>query len=378
MLSPAAPMPALLNPHAAGAAAPPASNPTVAGPGADAAAACFQSLLLPVTATLVEAPASALPDAAQPEVDVDEELEAGAGAEDAKEAPSAQALAMNLLLQWLHPAPATSSSPPSSRLSASAPGSTSTNEVPPQVIAPLLPALAASTAAAAITAPSVETSITSPPLSPASADVPIALDAAFKNPLEAPASAAPAGIDAAPAREAAPLLTSPPGANLTEAPAPLAQIPTPTLIVETGARIAAPPVPAGPPPQALHTTEPDWPLALGEHITWSLDHQQAAATIELHPAELGSLVVRIETRGGDAQVTIIAATAAARDLLQQSLPQLRELLMVQGLNLSRAQIDRPSAAGQGAQQDLQSFRERGQGSGGRRRVGRLLLVDAYA
>lgn len=136
--------------------------------------------------------------------------------------------------------------------------------------------------------------------------------------------------------------------------------------------------PAPPPPGALDTRQADWTQALGEHIAWSLDAQQDAV-IELHPAELGSLNVRVEMRGNDAQVTIVAGTPAARELLQQSLPQLRELLSVQGLNLARAQIERPAGAGFGqSNQTGSDGRERGMPSRGRRALTGLLLVDSYA
>ncbi len=138
-----------------------------------------------------------------------------------------------------------------------------------------------------------------------------------------------------------------------------------------------PQAPVAPPPGLINTQHAEWTRQLGERIAWSVDEQQDAV-IELHPAELGSLSVRVEMRGNDAQVTIIAASSAARDMLQQSLPQLRELLLVQGLNLSRAQVERPSQAnGSGQSQAENGSRERG-GGRGRRQVSSLLLVDAYA
>ncbi len=142
----------------------------------------------------------------------------------------------------------------------------------------------------------------------------------------------------------------------------------------------APPVQAPLPPapgSPLSTALADWPQALGERIAWSVDGDLQDAVIELHPAELGSLTIRVETRGADAQVTLIAGTAAARDLLQQSLPQLRELMMGQGLNLARAQVERPTTGS--SSEAPASARGRNAGpTGSRRRISQLLLVDAYA
>ncbi|WP_353095041.1 flagellar hook-length control protein FliK [Methylibium sp.] len=172
-------------------------------------------------------------------------------------------------------------------------------------------------------------------------------------------------IDTAPV--AAPAMTASPqahGAGIQPAPTPP----------------AAPPAPVTPPPPALPSpldaSALDWSAALGEHIAWRVDQGEGEAQVELHPAELGSLTIRVETQGDQARVSIVAAESAARDLLQQSLPQLRELLMAQGLQLTRAQVDRPSPRGQG---------EAG-GSPGRpaetlvprRRITQIALVDAYA
>lgn len=142
---------------------------------------------------------------------------------------------------------------------------------------------------------------------------------------------------------------------------------------------AAAPVVAPPALPVVNTLQPDWTQTLGEQISWSLDEQQDAV-IELHPAELGSLSVRVETRGNEAQVTIVAATPAARDLLQQSLPQLRELLSAQGLNLARAQVERPagSSFGNQAQSDGGARERRDATTRGRRALAGLLLVDSYA
>jgi len=147
---------------------------------------------------------------------------------------------------------------------------------------------------------------------------------------------------------------------------------------QLSSNVPQPPVPVALPPGLINTQHAEWTRQLGERITWSVDEQQDAV-IELHPAELGSLSVRVEMRGNDAQVTIVAASSAARDMLQQSLPQLRELLLVQGLSLSRAQVERPSASNASNHGQTETgSRERGGGFRGRRQISSLLLVDAYA
>lgn len=125
---------------------------------------------------------------------------------------------------------------------------------------------------------------------------------------------------------------------------------------------------------ALSMLSPEFIPDLGEHIVWQMDQGVSEAKIELHPAELGALTVRIETRGDQASVHIVAAEAATRAMLSQALPQLRELLGGSGLQLARSQIE------SGGRRDERSG-ERGSAPqsepGPRRRISRVVLVDAY-
>lgn len=178
-------------------------------------------------------------------------------------------------------------------------------------------------------------------------------------------------------------------APLAAEPAPAAANPTLTLPQRADAAAftavfdARPSVPvaqAAPVivPLPLDAQSPELAADLAEHIAWQIDDGIGEARIELHPAELGALTVRIETQGDRASVHIVAAEAATRTLLSQALPQLRELLGSSGLQLARSHIE-PAA-----RRD-DSGRERGgeQGSAAtaaqtaRRRVTRVVLVDAY-
>ncbi|MEQ1439326.1 flagellar hook-length control protein FliK [Fontimonas sp. SYSU GA230001] len=135
--------------------------------------------------------------------------------------------------------------------------------------------------------------------------------------------------------------------------------------------------PAGPPPAApLHALAPEFVADLGERIEWQLADGVGEARIELHPAELGSLTVRIETQGDQARIHIAAAEAATRSLLSHALPQLRELFASAGINLTRGQVDtlerRDRLVGERAGSAAAVV------AGQRRRITQVLLVDAYA
>ena len=67
------------------------------------------------------------------------------------------------------------------------------------------------------------------------------------------------------------------------------------------------------------------------------------AELRLHPAELGPVNVRIEMNADQASVQIVAASPETRTALEQSLPQLRDLLASQGITLGQATVHDGSA-----------------------------------
>src|SRR3546814_16860544 len=98
------------------------------------------------------------------------------------------------------------------------------------------------------------------------------------------------------------------------------------------------PAAAAPPPMTVPPDHPDFTHDLGERIVWITDSGLSSARIDLHPLDLGRLSVHVHMHGDEAQVSFAADNPATRALLQDSLPQLRELMSVQGLQLLRAQV----------------------------------------
>lgn len=66
------------------------------------------------------------------------------------------------------------------------------------------------------------------------------------------------------------------------------------------------------------------------NINWMIEQGMGRATLQLNPAELGALSIKLETQGDQLNVSINAAQAATRDVLEQTLPRLREQLSQQG------------------------------------------------
>lgn len=61
--------------------------------------------------------------------------------------------------------------------------------------------------------------------------------------------------------------------------------------------------------------------------------------IKLNPQELGPLEVNIKLVKDVASVNITTHTTQVRDLIEQSLPRLREMMSEQGVNLSQVNIE---------------------------------------
>jgi flagellar hook-length control protein FliK len=110
-------------------------------------------------------------------------------------------------------------------------------------------------------------------------------------------------------------------------------------------------LPASQPPAAVSTAEPAavaqagvdvaaprWQETLASRIQFMVDHDVGEARLKLNPPELGALDVKIAVHDDRTYVQLAAASAAARDELTQSLPRLRELLSLGGLNLGGATV----------------------------------------
>jgi flagellar hook-length control protein FliK len=83
---------------------------------------------------------------------------------------------------------------------------------------------------------------------------------------------------------------------------------------------------------------PQWSNEIGERVVWFGANKIQHAEIELDPPELGPLQVRISTQNDQTSVTFTSHHAAVREVLDQSLPRLKEMFSEQGLNLVQADV----------------------------------------
>lgn len=221
------------------------------------------------------------------------------------------------------------------------------------------------------------------------------------------------GRQAAPARQAADqpaasamtpavaagleLALAAPAPGQTHESAPVGTLPGDGLAaaLQLAGRPGAPAAPGGPPlelPVAAPPGRPQFSQELGERLLWLVREGVHEARLQLNPRELGPIEVRIGVSDGAAQLSFSAQHAGTAAAVQQSLPQLRELLAQQGLQLGQADVSQQQAgAGQQTpQQDTwQHAAGEARGSvadmamgasavGERVRVIGRGLVDAYA
>ena len=82
------------------------------------------------------------------------------------------------------------------------------------------------------------------------------------------------------------------------------------------------------------------------------------AEIRLDPPELGPLVVRIQVQGDQTQVQFHVVQPQTRDIVEQALPRLREMLAEQGLQLTDSQVSQQdSGKDQGAAEHSERSQE---------------------
>jgi len=94
--------------------------------------------------------------------------------------------------------------------------------------------------------------------------------------------------------------------------------------------------------------------ALGQRLMMMVNSKQQFAEIKLDPPELGSMMVRVQVQNDQAQLHVVAQHSQTRDMLEQAMPRLRELMQEQGLQLADAQVGRQDRQEQGGLADGQA------------------------
>ncbi|MDA8660086.1 flagellar hook-length control protein FliK [Luminiphilus sp.] len=84
---------------------------------------------------------------------------------------------------------------------------------------------------------------------------------------------------------------------------------------------------------------PQFSEEIGGQVRVFVNNGLQEARLQLAPADLGKVQITINMEGDHARVVFVAETAVARDLLDQSMPRLREMLQQSGIQLAQGDVN---------------------------------------
>ncbi|WP_016956862.1 flagellar hook-length control protein FliK [Catenovulum agarivorans] len=108
--------------------------------------------------------------------------------------------------------------------------------------------------------------------------------------------------------------------------------------------------------------KPEAATALNDAVRFMMNGRVQAAELRLDPPELGSMQIKISLNGDAASVSMLVQNPQAKEMLDQSVPRLREMLEQQGIELSDSQVEHQQAnSGQGSDKNAQGGQRQGDG-----------------
>lgn len=125
------------------------------------------------------------------------------------------------------------------------------------------------------------------------------------------------------------------------APLPSASAEMPVAGLSSTGLVAALRGDPGPIPQLqVHTPagQRAWAEDVGSRMLWMVGRGESRAELVLTPPSLGRLGVSIQINGDQTSAHFVAATAAAREALEQAMPRLREALQQAGITLGQTNV----------------------------------------
>lgn len=85
-----------------------------------------------------------------------------------------------------------------------------------------------------------------------------------------------------------------------------------------------------------------WDGELAQRIVWMAGRQAQWAEISLNPPNFGSIEVHLALKGNDASAYFFSPHAAVREVIEDSLSRLRQMLADAGINLGQTQVSQES------------------------------------
>lgn len=87
-----------------------------------------------------------------------------------------------------------------------------------------------------------------------------------------------------------------------------------------------------------HINQPEWGNEFGKRIQFMMNNNIQSAELRLDPPELGKISVKINMSSEQANVTFTSAHQNVREIIESTLPRLRELLAESGLQLGNTDV----------------------------------------
>ncbi|KZN47155.1 flagellar hook-length control protein FliK [Pseudoalteromonas luteoviolacea] len=99
--------------------------------------------------------------------------------------------------------------------------------------------------------------------------------------------------------------------------------------------------------QTLNLARNDAAKMMQEKVNMMINLNNQEAEIRLDPAELGSMQIRIRSDAEQAQINFVVQNQQAKELLEESMPKLKEMLEEQGIQLGDSSIEQQSEGNSG-------------------------------
>lgn len=113
-----------------------------------------------------------------------------------------------------------------------------------------------------------------------------------------------------------------------------------------------------------------WSQTLGQRMTWMVKSDVQSASISLNPPDLGPLHVVIKVSNNHANASFVSAQPEVRQVLEDAMPKLREMMGEAGIELGQSNVSAESS------QQQQYFSENNKSSGSNLTVSSDVDVEA--
>ncbi|ALS99026.1 flagellar hook-length control protein FliK [Lacimicrobium alkaliphilum] len=97
--------------------------------------------------------------------------------------------------------------------------------------------------------------------------------------------------------------------------------------------------------RAVNIARPEAAGQLAERVRMLVNQGNMSADIRLDPPDLGSMQIRISMNGEQASVNFVVQSQQARDMLDQAVPRLREMLAERGIELGQSSVEQQKKDG---------------------------------